>query len=304
MKRFNATLLLARSFFLLGAMILINHLAVAGKISLSAGIDRNDIHFKDSLSFSLEIRWEGKVGDFQFELLPLPATQNLKILGSSSAVSSDVINGTDITIRNFRYTLQPTKGGVGIIEPVVLKYISLPDSLPGELSSQQFQIFIREPAPMEKPEGSGLKFLLWAIPALMAASSAAVIIVVRRRKRAQAVPVKSAEELLLESLFSAKKESLSDRKLFFTRLYALLSHYLDLKFGLKTAGRTASEIVGDLASSPMPDTMKEKMAAWLLQAEREKYAPLPGEPGEVLRLVTEMENLFEQILNNDKAEAK
>lgn len=303
MNKVKATSMLTRLLVLQGALMLVSFPAAAGKISLSAGIDKNDIRYEDSLTLSLEIRWEGKVGDYRFELLPLPTTHNLKLLGTSSAVSSDVVDGIDITSRSFKYTLQPTKGGTGIIEPLVLKYISLPDSLPGELSSQQFQILIREPVPVESAEGGRLSLLLWAIPVLLVISAAAVI-TVRRRKRTQNLPTKSAEELLLEALSTAKKESLSERKLFFTRLFSILSHYLDSKLGLKTAGRTASEIVNDLAESPIPEVMKAKIAAWLTQAEKEKYAPLPGEPGDMLRLVTEIENLFEQIMNKDKAEAK
>jgi len=52
-------------------------------ISLSATLDRSDISFEETVELKLEIKWQGDITSYAFELIPLPELENLKVIGTS-----------------------------------------------------------------------------------------------------------------------------------------------------------------------------------------------------------------------------
>jgi hypothetical protein len=221
-------------YFICAALLL--HTAAAfsqgsKEIGLSANLTKADIDFKESVKLNLIVEWEGTMANYLFEPFPLPETENLIVMGTSSKVSSAHGVEGEITRREFEYTLQPTQGGTGIIQPIVLKYISLPDSIPGELMTQQFKLNIAEPE-IQTPSPV----------ALMAVGGLIIIAMVFFRKRPQKPPEKSSEEIFVAELQEIKKLSQSDRKSFFAKLYKLLSDYIYMKFSINTIGKSAKDI--------------------------------------------------------------
>ncbi len=268
--------------------------AVANDISLSASIDRTEIKYEEKFQMDLKIVWRGDMSRYMFEPFPLPETQNLKVVGTSSAVSSGRDSAGEYTSRSYRYTFQPTGSGAGSIEPVILKYITRPDSLPGELATQRFQVLIAPPLP--QPEKSEKVSLTWYIVGGIAIVSFGLTgLIVARRRRVPMEPVKSAEDIFLEGLIVIKRESAGERKMFFTRIYKLLGQYLETRHGVACAGKTVEEIIGHFETKQLPLDSKDKIKEWLILAEKEKYAPTGHQPGETLRLATEMENFFKEI---------
>ena len=264
----------------------------ADEISLSGGVDKTDVAFEDSLTLAVEIRWVGDISSYSFGLLPLPETENLQVVGTSSAISSSTEEDRDITTRTFKYTLRPTGSGTGIIEPIVLNYVAWPDSIPGELTTQQFKIVIAAPVPIE--EGGGMSAAAIVILAAFVVLAAAVGIVLWRRRLPKAEPVRTSEEKFLNEFAAVKNDAQSDRKLFFTKLYKLLVDYLSGEYKLDVTGKTTHLILERLNELDIPQERKKRIAAWLEQADKEKFAPGGGSPGDVLRLMTEIENFFEK----------
>ncbi len=271
------------------------------EISLSAGLDKTDIAFEDSLGLTVVLKWQGDIRKYSFEVLPLPETERLKVVGTSSTIASDKENDTEITRRTFKYTLKPTLSGTGIIEPIVLKYISWPDSIPGELTTQQFKILIADPLPPPEKSGSSAVYIIILAVLVIAG---AVIIVMAMRKRPQKEPEKSAEEAFLEGLSSIKDGAQGDRKTFFTKLYKLQRDYIEKKYQLSTAGKTAAALSDEMENLDISIDLKEKLTGWLTQAETEKFAPLAGSPGDIIRLINELENYFGKLDISNKSEAK
>lgn len=288
-----------------GSAILIILLAslVSGKeISLSGGVDKSDIPFEDSVTFTVEIKWQGDITKYSFEVLPLPETENLQVSGTSSTISSSEEAGIEMTTRLFKYNLKPTASGVGIIEPLVLSYVTWPDSIPGELATQQFKILIAEPLP--PPESSGFSIVLPVALLALIVVAAAIVLYVRKRKAGAAPPQKTAVETFLEGLEGVKKEAGPDRKVFFTRLYKLLLSFMENEYELETAGKTTQLILEEFEALEIPIDRKEEVVGWLTQAEKEKFAPGTGSPGDVLRLTGEIESFFQKINISDRSEAK
>jgi hypothetical protein len=263
----------------------------AEAISLSAQVDKTEIPFEETVELRLEIKWQGGIGNYLFELLPLPETQNLKVLGSATAVSSTTEGGQEVTTRSFRYTLSPTKAGLGVIEPIVLKYVSMPDSIPGELVSQRFQILIAKPVPREVKSGIG-SYIWFSVPAVIIIAGIVFWFIRRKKNKIPKEVPKSPEESALEELTIIKKDLQFDRKAFFTRLYKLIIMYLENKYRLESAGKSAENIMAELEGLDMPAGDKDKVKGWLTIAEKEKYAPMGGSPGDILRLSAELESFW------------
>jgi len=261
-------------------------------ISLSAALDRIDIPFEKTVELKLEIKWQGDITSYAFEVIPLPELENLKVLGTSSAISSGKENGNEITTRTFKYTLKPTGSGIGTIEPITLQSISMPDSIPGLLSTQLMKVNIAKPIPVEKESGVQI-YLYLMVAALMIV--AVVIVVLKKRNRPDVEPVKSPEEYFSETLAQIKANSQSDRTQFFTKLHSALADYIKLKFSIETSGQNAEKITGQIEKLEISPNEKEKISGWLVRAEKEKYAPFGGEPGDIIRLISELENFFNNI---------
>ena len=261
-------------------------------ISLSTALDRIDIQFEETVELKLEIKWQGDITSYAFEVIPLPELENLKVLGTSSAISSGFENDKEITTRTFKYTLKPTGSGVGTINPITLQSVSMPDSIPGQLSTQLMKVNIAKPIPVEKESGVQI-YLYLVVAALMIA--AVLIVVLKKRNRPNVEPVKSPEEHFIDTLAQIKANSQSDRTLFFTKLHAALVNYIEAKFSIATSGQNAEKIADNIDKLEISINEKEKISGWLIQSEKEKYAPFGGEPGDIIRLISELENFFNDI---------
>jgi hypothetical protein len=261
------------------------------EISLSARLDKTEMPFEATAEVILEIKWVGGMGDYLFEALPLPSARGLKIQGTTSSISSFSENGVDYTVRLFKYTLKPTMAGTGVIEPFVLKYAAMPDSIPGELTSQSFQIAIAQPLPPKKKSNWAF-FILLGCGLIILAGSSLYIYKRAKKNRIPKETVKSPEEIFLDELAVLKKDAQIDRKLFFTHLYKSLLTFAENKYGVVVRGRSTSDILAELPTKEIALEMSERLSEWLTLADKEKYAPSGGAPGDVIRLISELEKYF------------
>ena len=52
-------------------------LSAGENISLSAGLNKSEIPFEGDVELKLEIKWQGDISSYVFEVLPLPELENL-----------------------------------------------------------------------------------------------------------------------------------------------------------------------------------------------------------------------------------
>ncbi|UCD17932.1 MAG: hypothetical protein JSV44_03230 [Candidatus Zixiibacteriota bacterium] len=272
------------------------------QISLSANLDKTEIRFEETVSLTLEVRWVGDITSYRFEVFPLPETENLKVLGTTSAISSAQEQGREITVRTFQYEFQPTASGTGVVMPILLSYVAMPDTMPGQLSTQQFTVAIAEPIP--EPQMRGLRWYHYLALALIVIVIVVAGVYIRKRARERIEPVKTPEDELLSALAPIKDESHLDRKLFYTRLYKLLLDYAERKHHIPTGGKMLQDIFNAMEAAEVPVDEKGKLSGWLSLADREKFSPGGGEPGDTIRLITEIENHMHDIKKRGKSEAR
>jgi hypothetical protein len=256
--------------FISGSLLIITiclfSTVTAGDINLSSHIDNTDIAFEEAVNFEVKLTWEGSLADYSFEILSLPETDKLKVVGTSSSISTEEREGVDITIRSFKYSLEPTLSGTGIIKPLILRYVAMPDSIPGQLTTPEFKILIADPVPKEKT--GGLSTTLIIVIGAIIIFVVIVTIIKSRRKTGTIEPQKSAEEIFIDTLEAILKESHSDRKQFFTRLYKLLVSYVESKYGISAGGKTTVAILNEIEALDIPLERKEKIIGYLTMAEK------------------------------------
>jgi len=277
-------------------------LSVADEISVSSRISTTELAYEEEVTLIVELKWVGSITSYSFSIMPLPTADNLKVAGSSSTISSAIENGADVTIRKFKYNFIPTLAGKSTIHPVTFDYISWPDSIPGQLSTQEFNLFVAEPIPKVKESGNAIYFYLILAFLFTAGGGLTVFLLISRSKRVEKeVPI---EESFVEQLGEIKKESHADRKAFFGKLYRLLLWYLESKYLIEVKGKTVQTVINSIEEQEISFDNKERIVEILKQSDLEKFAPSRGEPGDILRLCAELESYFGKINDNNISEAK
>ncbi len=249
--------------------------------------------FEETAEFQIAVSWNGSPTAYRFPRAVRLQTDKLKVTRFSSKVSSIGTGANEVTTKLFKYTLEPTLSGQGIVEPLAIEFVSWPDSAVGELMTDRVTITIAQPVPQVAKTESGDSLLLWGAIALVVIGGA-VGVVLFLRKREPRETAKTPVQLFLEEL-TALKDGSSDLKDFQTGLYKNLVSFLNAKYQIDVSGRSTDMIVADLEKTDLSLHAREKISGWLMRAEKEKYSPLVMAPGESLRLESEVRELFEKI---------
>jgi hypothetical protein len=288
LRRFSLLIL-----FLTGLMLSGNAYA-AGGISISTEISRATIPFEGKDTLTVSLTWAGEPFLYQIDDFPMPSLEKLQILGSSTSVSSSadstVESGTTTT-RTYRYVLQPTDYGTGVIEPLDITAKNRVSNESHELKTGRLTVEIAKPIPVEAKGGNGLGIIILAIALVMIfGASSAVYIRVRRRQRESLNVVVDGH--YCEALEAIKKEAVADRKLFYSRVYRLLLNFLEKERSLDVSGKTGEEIVTTVQSIE-DENERRQITQWLRQAQKIKYQPESPSPGDVENSYDELYKFFE-----------
>jgi hypothetical protein len=269
----------------------------AGTISLSQKLDRTDLAFEDSVTLELTLTWTGPQYAYRFDRPLQPRLEKFQIGPFSTAIGSSGSGADEITTRTFTYTLIPIGSGAARIEPVTIAYVSYPDSIPGELVSEPITVQIAAPIPVIVEE-SHVTWWLFSGVLIGAAALAAVVILRMRRSPMSGKNLLTPAERFMDNMNRLKNEAGSDLKKFQTGLFGALSLYLGEEYNLALSNKNSAQIAAALKATSIPDSRKERILGWLDRAEREKYSPAAGAPGETIRLATEVQQYFEeQVIN-------
>lgn len=269
----------------------------AGDISLTQRLERASISYEDSVLFEIDLSWTGPQWAYRFDR-PLELTlDKLRIRQFSSSLESSGDSAAVRTTKRFTYVLVPTGGGHGSIEPMVVSYLTWPDSLPGELFTQAATVNIAAPRP--RPTGPqqllGFPVKYWLVAGPILLLGLAVLMVVIFRNRRPKPVVQTPAQQFLERLTVIREEAGDDLKRFQTGLYKSLLAYLLAEYKVNLAGRPVQAIMKEIDHINMPLEHQEKICAWLLRADREKFSPAEPVPGATIRLETEVRHFFESI---------
>ncbi|MFQ5607776.1 MAG: hypothetical protein ACE5GA_07495 [Candidatus Zixiibacteriota bacterium] len=277
-------------FFLSAATISRIALADNGRIEISTSLSDSLVVAEDSVILSCEVVWDQ---DAVHPLSQSPPSLRLKRLEVGSVNSrSGVItrDGRRFTRSVFRYTLRPTRSGLGMIEPLEVAYISLPDSIPLVASSGGMSVRITIPPGVRTESGPGT--WLWITLALALAAVSTVAALMMKSRRESGSEIKALERELQLRLGKLKVLTSGSRADFYTEMHSLLSQVCSLNVDTPDGALTLDQFEPEL---------ERRLERWLAESARSKFIPGRGEPGELLRRFVEIEAcLAEEVIHKLK----
>lgn len=263
-------------------------------ISISTEISQAAIPFEGKDTLTVSLTWAGEPFLYQIDDFPMPSLEKLQILGSSTSVSSagdSTVESGTVTTRTYRYILQPTDYGTGIIESLDITAKNRVSNESHELKTGRLTVEIAKPVPVKAPGNSRLGIIILAIALVMVfGAGMAVFIRIRRKQRESLNAV--VEGHYCETLETIKKEAVADRKLFYSRVYRLLLNFLEKERALDVSGKTGEEIITTVQNIEN-ETERQQLTQWLRQAQKIKYQPESPSPGEVENSFDEIHRFFE-----------
>lgn len=264
-------------------------------ISLSQSLDKTEIAYEDHATLEIVVTWPGAQTSYIFDKPLQPQLENLKVQQYSSTTGSTTGSGGEVTSKRFSFTLVPVGSGTGRIAPVTVSYYSWPDSIPGQLVTEEMSLRIAAPVGKKSSGLSKLPLSVWIAGGAGWLLILGVIglVIVKRRKPKEIV--KTPRDLFLERLSLLKQASGSDLKRFQTGLYRDLVWYLSTAYGMECSGLSLDELLNSIDGAKVPEVEKDKICGWLARADREKFSPLPPSPGETMRLEHEVRDFFEKM---------
>ncbi|MGH8015692.1 MAG: hypothetical protein ACREBV_05835, partial [Candidatus Zixiibacteriota bacterium] len=75
-------------------------------------------------------------------------------------------------------------------------------------------------------------------------------------------------------------------------VYNILSKFLNSNYRISINGQSEEKIEALLGTTPMSQQSRAVVKGWLAQAEKDKFRPVEAEPGETVRLETELRKFF------------
>lgn len=280
-------------------IVLFSVSAYSANIGISAEISSGAIAFEQKDTLIVRLTWEGEPSLYQIDNFPMPELEKFQILGSSSTVLAtpgDSISSQELTTRKFVYILEPTDYGTGIIHALSLNATNTITSEVQALQTSQLMVEIAKPVPKEEIEESDYTVLLIVIAVVLII---AIVIITRiniKRAKQRDAEAKVEDRFYINSLEEIKRDTVADKKLFYSRTYRLLINYLEKELSLEVSSKTGEEIIAN--AQQLDDSEgKTSLIAWLELMQKEKYSPVSPSPGEVEELYQKIYRFFENKLS-------
>jgi hypothetical protein len=287
----------SKHFNTLGLVCLLALVAVhttQASISVSQSIDRTDMAFEDTANFRVTVSWTGPAHAYRFEKAFRLQSDRMKVARFSSSVRSSGAGPGETTTKIFDYQLTPALSGIATVQPMVIEYVTWPDSSVGQLLTDAVTVSVAEPKQAKVGKGEGMKGGLIALIAVIVLGLGVGLYLLLRPK-AKKVVTKSPAEVFLEQLELTRKDAGMDLKKFQTGVSRCLMMYVQARYGIDLAGQSASQSAIELEKVESTQAVREALSGWLARAEREKFSPLASAPGEVPRLESEIRTFFEKL---------
>jgi hypothetical protein len=282
-------------FWLLMSLLLLAQILSAQGITVNQSIDRTTIPFEETVTVDITLTWQGTQFAYRFDKPLNPQLDRLKIKEYSSTVSSSGSGDTETTTKKFRLTLAPTSAGKAEIMPITIPYLKWPDSIPGEVVTEGMSVSIADPKPTAQKEEMRLVDWVKLIAVIIAPLALITAFYLRRKRQKNQIVKVTPKEKFLADLSVLKTDAGSDLKKFQTGLYKILSDYLSDRYYL-TADRLMNEDISTLlAQTDLYESQRKQLGEWFERARADRFRPVDAQPGETIRLESEIRQFFEQL---------
>jgi len=225
--------------------------SMEAKIQLKASVDRTELPFNEKLTLTVQASWDGEQDRFSITPITPPPCENFEILGSSSVNETKMVEGKTKSFKIFEFALKPTQTGSGRIGSVLFSYVDNVNGDSSSLSTQPISVKINPPVEEKAPNYKIILIIAIALIFIYVVYSA------KRRTKRIKITEESAEEVkiieksleektleILSTLFSLISEKKTDE--FSSKVYKLVTSYLEEKYHIFTTGKTTQDIIESL----------------------------------------------------------
>lgn len=270
--------------------------AEAGEISISAEVALARIPFDGRDTLTVRLVWEGESSAYQIDDFPMPVLEKLKILGSSTSVSSakdSTVAGGERTTRTYSYILEPTDFGTGIVRPMALIAKNRSTRAEHSLHTGRLTIEIAKPVATSEKSGNSFGFLVMLGGIIVVLSVTGFVLFRRKKSPGEAVDERRDGNRYYDRLLEIKKETVADGKRFYSRVYRLLLQYLEKECRLEISGKTGEQVL-EIVGGKVAEEDRVHLMHFLNEALEVKYRPQEPTPGDIADTYNALRSFFER----------
>jgi len=249
-----------------------NAAVTSNEVSIVAELSQSPVAFDGRTRVDVTVEWTGAADRYIAAWPENPSLDGLRVVGSRQETASWVEDGIQKTRQTFSWIVAPERIGVahvGVVETIVR------DAVTG--SSRRIST---APVPVEVVRGTKTGRFRWS--QVIYGSVALVIVVVvagwirvrtrrrtrRRQERILAGDRKLAEEL---NIIRQARES-GDTLAFFDGVFAALRSIVALRFGIRTDGMSADELLHVVETASLDESEQTAYVNLLHNLDRRRYA--------------------------------
>jgi len=269
------------------------------KIQLETWVDRPELPFNEKLTLTVQASWDGEQDRFKITPITPPECENFEILGSSSVNETKMVEGKTKSTKTFEFILKPTQTGTGRIGSVLFSYVDNVTTDSSSLSTQPISVKIIPP--IEKKAPNYKIFLIIAIVLILiyvvysAKRKTKRIEITDQTKEEVKIAEKTLEETTLETLsalFPLISEGRADE--FSSKIYKLLTNYLEEKHHIFTTGKTTNDIIESLSPLNLPEEQISLIKDILSTCDLVKFAKEMVEKEKCEEIFNKVKKFLEQ----------
>jgi hypothetical protein len=271
-------------------------------VSISASVASEKIPLNRLATCTLQLKWQGRLSDIEFDPPEAPKLSNFKLAGSSSSNWVGLESGQQTSIKKFEYSLQPEGLGMGYVEEMRVSYLDKATGEKHRLFTNRLGIEVIEPLqkPVKTPLGIALLLGLLVYAGL-------IVFIFQMKARAKqketarlaALAQKPLEEEFLEELKNTVDINTTDLKEAFVALSRLMRRYLSRRYEIPALGISTDEVVEAFRKVASSEEQSSQVDEILHTCDLFKFSGEAGDPARLARTYALTENFLQMNRRTD-----
>lgn len=199
-------------------------------VEIVSNLSDDSLPQNDTLVFSIRIITVGKADDYAIADPNPPSVENLTLVGTSQSTRTELGDGEQRNIRQFRFHYSPQSTGSATIKPIRIQYVFVPNGESKTLATVKYEIAVGEPKYPSKIRPFHLVILALIIITLIV-----IALLIRKKKDQPELPEQpdlALEEKTRIRVKSIKKGYASNPKAIIDGIARTLFDYILEKYGI------------------------------------------------------------------------
>ncbi len=273
-------------------------------IRITAQVEPRQVPLNRTATLTVRLEWAGDLDRYEVQRFDNPLMENFNILTTSSANRVQVINGRQVAVQEYYFTVKPEVLGMAYVDGMVVRYTDTATGKEYRLFANRLEAKAIDPL----PEPGRYAWILWLAGGLIVVAGGAYLLWQQRLKKRAAKHAEEAQKAALQTVeqrfHSQLRDAIDLRSLdldvqtAFARLSRLVRLYLAEKFTQGQLGQTTSELISVLKSSSGDERLVADAEEILNAADVVKFSGSAVSRDKLERMYT----LFESWLTAPKTE--